>query len=31
MNLTTGHKGLLVGVIAGILIAWVWRRRTQGG
>jgi hypothetical protein len=27
MNITTGHKGFLLGLVAGVLIYWVWQRR----
>jgi hypothetical protein len=30
MNLTTGHKGFIVGLLAGILVYWIWQRRQAG-
>jgi hypothetical protein len=29
--MTSQHKAFAVGLLAGLLILWVWNRRTQGG
>jgi hypothetical protein len=29
--MTTQHKAFMVGLLAGLLVYWVWNRRTQGG
>jgi hypothetical protein len=31
MGLTAMHKGILIGLILGVIATWVWHRRQAGG